>query len=71
MDGDSCPICGFGVLTKKIIAKIFSYKGEEIIIKDYVIYKCSFCKESIVDNQTLKDTSHILKKFKTNVKEKI
>lgn len=66
-DGDKCPVCGSGTLTKKIIEEVFDYKGKTLTIKDYVIYECSVCEESIVDRKTLEDTESSLIEFRRKV----
>lgn len=66
-DGDKCPVCGSGTLTKKIIEEVFDYKGETLTIKDYVIYECPVCEESIVDRKTLEDTESSLIEFRRKV----
>ena len=66
-DGDKCPVCGSGTLTKKIIEEVFDYKGETLTIKDYVIYECPVCEESIVDRKTLYDTEGSLIEFRRKV----
>lgn len=66
-DGDKCPVCGSGTLTKKIIEEVFDYKGETLTIKDYVIYECPVCEESIVDRKTLDDTEGPLIEFRRKV----
>lgn len=66
-DGDKCPVCGLGTLTKKSVEEVFDYKGEIFTIKDYVIYECSVCEESIVDRKTLDDTEGLLIEFRRKV----
>lgn len=66
-DGDKCPVCGSGTLTKKIIEEVFDYKGEALTIKNYVIYECPVCEESIVDSKTLEDTESSLIEFRRKV----
>lgn len=66
-NGEKCPVCGSGTLTKKSIEEIFDYKGKTITIKDYIIYKCDICEESIVDRNTLKETDSILIEFRRKV----
>jgi len=70
-NGDKCPICGVGILKKKIIEEIFNYKGETIKIKNYIIYECDVCEEAIVDRKTMRDTSRPLKEFRKNVDDKV
>ncbi len=62
-EGDTCPVCGSGNLTKKIIEETFEYKGRHLTIPDYIVYECSECKEEIVDKKTLKTSSLLIKDF--------
>ncbi|MEW6187384.1 MAG: type II toxin-antitoxin system MqsA family antitoxin [Thermodesulfobacteriota bacterium] len=62
-----CPICGIGVLKKKIGTEKFEYKGETISIPDYTTYTCSECGDAIVDNLTLKASGKKLKDFQRRV----
>ena len=66
-DGDKCPVCDTGTLTKKIIEKAFDYKGETLTIKDYIIYECHVCEELIVDRKILEDTEGSLIEFRRKV----
>lgn len=61
MNGEACPICDKGILTKKVVDETFEYNGSEITIPDYIIYECDICKEAIVDKETLRTSSKILK----------
>lgn len=61
MNGDACPVCGKGILTKKVIDEAFVYKKRKIVISEYVVYECSTCGEAIVDKETLKTSGEILK----------
>lgn len=56
-----CPICGKSKLIKSVITETFTYEGKEVIIPNYVIWTCYFCKESIVDQKCLRETSEKLK----------
>lgn len=62
-----CPICEKGILKEKIINEEFEYKGFTVVISNYITYECSYCKESIVDEETLKRSGEVLKKFKEEV----
>lgn len=66
-DGDKCPVCGSGTLTGKTIEEVFDYKGKTLTIKDYIIYECPVCEESIVDRKTLDDTEGPLIEFRRKV----
>jgi HTH-type transcriptional regulator/antitoxin MqsA len=67
MKAQECPICGQGVLRKKIDKEIFEYKGNFKTISNYVTYVCPECGESIVDSDTLKQSGRILKDFQRKV----
>ena len=58
-NGDICPICGCDGIEKKEITETFVYKGHTLKIKNYIIYECPGCGESIVDNATLKKSEKI------------
>lgn len=64
-----CPICNKGTLKRKVIDEEFEYKGQKITLKDYVIYTCDHCGDSIVNKGTLKKSGKILKKFQREVDE--
>ncbi len=66
-NNDQCPICGEGLLKKKIIQETFSYKGNYRTIENYIVYECSDCGESIVDPKTLKETEKIIRDFHREV----
>lgn len=70
-NGGTCPICGKGKLRKEIITELFWYKGFSCSVENYIIYSCSNCKESIVDNKCIERTSRIIKKFHDSVNEKL
>jgi HTH-type transcriptional regulator/antitoxin MqsA len=67
MKKQKCPICGAGVLDKKIGTELFEYKGETLRIPNYVTYACSECGEAIVDNDILRDSGKMLKDFQRKV----
>ncbi len=50
---DICPICECGTVLCEIKEKIFPYKGEQLVIKDYKVWNCNQCLEGIVDKETL------------------
>ncbi|MDT8316936.1 MAG: type II toxin-antitoxin system MqsA family antitoxin [bacterium] len=62
-EGDACPVCGAGELTRKVIEETFEYKGRHLTIPDYVVYECDACEEEIVDKKTLKTSSGPIKDF--------
>ena len=67
MEARKCPICGAGLLKKKIGTESFEYKGKTKKIPNYVTYACSECGEAIVDSATLKMSGKILKDFQHKV----
>jgi len=67
MKMQKCPICGTGILKKRIGEETFEYKGESITIPNYVTYECAECGEAIVDNEALKTSGKILKDFQRKV----
>jgi len=66
-EGDTCPVCGAGNLTKKIVEETFEYKGKHLTVPDYVVYECAECEEEIVDRNTLKTSSKLIKDFYRSV----
>lgn len=64
---DKCPICGEGKLTRNVIEESFEYKGQEIVIPDYVVFNCENCEESIVEANTLKASEKIIRDFHRRV----
>ena len=64
MNTEKCPICEKGIMTKKVTDEVFFYRGFSIRIPNYIIYECSICEESIVDNETLERSGLMLDSFK-------
>ena len=62
-DGQKCPICGLCNLVKKAVDETFEYKGERLVIPDYVIYECSTCEDALVDEKSIKASQKDLKDF--------
>ncbi|MBW1956073.1 MAG: type II toxin-antitoxin system MqsA family antitoxin [Deltaproteobacteria bacterium] len=62
-----CPICGAGILKKRIENETFVYKGKQITIPNYITHACNECGEAIVDPVTLKESGKQLKEFKREV----
>ena len=62
-DGQKCPICGLCNLVKKVVDETFEYKGEKLVVPDYVIYECSTCEDSLVDEKSIKASQKELKDF--------
>jgi len=67
MKAQRCPVCGAGVLEKKIRTETFEYKGKTKKIPNYVTYACAECGEAVVDNATLKESGKVLKDFQREV----
>ncbi|MFA5354613.1 MAG: type II toxin-antitoxin system MqsA family antitoxin [Thermodesulfovibrionales bacterium] len=67
MQAQRCPICDMGTLKKECVSETFEYKGRKITIPDYIKYRCSECREAIVDNDTLRESGKILSDFKRQV----
>lgn len=68
-DNGECPCCGDGggILKRKVIDQEFKYKGQKLIIKDYIIYECITCEESFVDPVTLKESEKPKRDFHRKV----
>ncbi|RLC19476.1 MAG: hypothetical protein DRI24_00340 [Deltaproteobacteria bacterium] len=66
-DNDKCPICGEGILKRNVLDETFKYKGQEIVIPGYVVFKCGNCDESIVENETLKASEKVIRDFHRKV----
>ncbi len=64
---DKCPICGEGMLERDVITETFEYKGEKVVIPNYVIFKCGNCDESIVEKDTLKTSEKTIRDFQRRV----
>lgn len=63
MNEQKCPICGVGFLKKKVIEENFEYKGKTLSVPDYIVYACGECGEAIVDQETLRKSGELLKKY--------
>ena len=61
-DGNSCPICGKGILVHEIVNEIIKYKGQEITIEGYEIFSCPKCKEDFVSEESVKKVIEILER---------
>jgi HTH-type transcriptional regulator / antitoxin MqsA len=66
-ENDKCPICGQGSIERNVIDETFEYKGQTLVIPDYVVFSCGNCEESIVDNETLKNTEKSIRDFHRKV----
>jgi len=63
MKEQKCPICGAGVLKKKVEKELFEYKGKTLSVPDYIVYACDECGEAVVDQETLRKSGELLKKY--------
>lgn len=66
-NGSECPICAAGSLEKKIVEKEFEYKGQILIVPNYVLFSCPTCEEEIVSEETLKGTEKKIRDFQRKV----
>lgn len=62
-----CPVCGVGIMERVVLEETFEYKGQHLVIPDYVVYKCPACEEAIVDKNTLKTTEKTIRDFHRKV----
>jgi YgiT-type zinc finger domain-containing protein len=68
-DGDKCPVCGKGKLKKEVITETFEYCNRYCKIENYVIYKCSTCNEALVEDETAKRSSAIIRPWIDAIKK--
>lgn len=66
-NGSICPVCGEGELATKTIEEQFTYKGQHLIVPDYLIYECAACGEALVDPASSKKAEKLLKDFSREV----
>lgn len=66
-----CPICGKQEAQHKTITETFNYKGYKIPIEDYDVIHCSNCGETLVRQETMKNTEQILRNFKNEIDKRI
>ena len=62
-DDQKCPICDLGKLKRKVIDETFEYKGQTLVVPDYIIYQCAVCEESLVDGKSVQSSQRALKEF--------
>ena len=60
---NNCPICGHEKMNRLEITEFFEYKGQKLEVPNYVIWECDKCKEDVVDKQTMKESSKLIKDF--------
>jgi HTH-type transcriptional regulator/antitoxin MqsA len=61
--GDSCPLCGGGLLCEKVIEESFNYKGHSLAVPDYHVLECPACGEAVVDKDSARRAEKMLKDF--------
>lgn len=66
-NGEECPICSEGTLSKSVIDEEFEYKGHKKVVHDYEIYKCNCCNEVIVSNESIRNSEKIIRDFQRSV----
>ena len=71
INGDICPVCGIGKVIKETVTENFEYKGYSCPVNNYVIFTCSNCNESIVDEETIKRVEKIIRDFHIDVNKKL
>jgi len=69
IENQRCPICGMGLLEKRVQDELFEFKGRTLVISDYVTYACNHCGEAIVDPDTLVASGKKLKDFKEGIEQ--
>lgn len=67
--GNPCPVCNEGKLFNKIVEEKFSYKGEFLLVPDYMVFECRKCGEEFVDDKTIRGTEKVLTDFRRTVDE--
>lgn len=60
---DTCPLCGAGSLSEKVVEEFFSYKGHSLAVPDYRILECSACGEAVVEKDSARRAEKLLKDF--------
>ena len=49
-EGKVCPVCGEGKVRRTTTTETFTYKGHRLPIPNYFVYRCSRCKEELLDH---------------------
>ena len=52
-EGKVCPVCGEGKVQRKTITETFTYKGHRLRIPNYPVYRCSRCKDELLDHRLI------------------
>ena len=63
LDNTICPICGKGILLKRVLEEAFTYEDEVLEVPNYIVYECMYCGEAIVDQDTLEKSGEILREW--------
>jgi HTH-type transcriptional regulator/antitoxin MqsA len=66
-NGSICPVCGAGELAAKAIDERFTYKGQSLVVPNYLIYECAACGEALVEPVSSKIAEKMLKDFSREV----
>lgn len=61
--GDTCPICGAGNLSERVVEEHFSYKEHSLPVPDYRILECPVCGEALVEKESARRAEKLLKDF--------
>ena len=61
--GNTCPLCGAGLLSEKVVEERFNYKGHSLIVPDYHILECPACSEAVVEKDSARRAEKLLKDF--------
>jgi putative zinc finger/helix-turn-helix YgiT family protein len=61
--GDTCPLCGAGQLSEKVVEERFSYKGQTLTVPDYYILECPACGEAVVVEDSARRAEKLLRDF--------
>ena len=65
--GNPCPVCHAGKLFNKVVEEKFSYKGEILLLPNYMVFECGKCGEEFVDDKTIRGTEKVLTDFRRTV----
>lgn len=53
-EGKPCPVCGEAKCKRKTITETFTYKGQRLVVPNYVVYYCPHCREEFLDHQLIR-----------------
>jgi HTH-type transcriptional regulator / antitoxin MqsA len=60
---DTCPVCASNEIAKRQIEQIFQYKGQSLVVPEYVVFECANCGESFPDEEMVKDLEPVIRDF--------